>query len=623
MKFQQILKCIARGEEVDLKEILPMLCTEKAGERAKVNLSLAQAYVSCRNFRKAKHFVQRAWVLSNFNENILPLYIHIHEVLDEPAQIAEAFKRVGMRKAKENKINEALNYFRKSLSVYAEPKYEDKSYIDFDINNKIEQLAAPYSFSPTLKDSFGPNGKIKVGYILSLYTIGPIVKLNVSFAKYHNKDIFDVIFYITDPKSCMVSRHDFIETIKTLKKWGCEVIFAPRVTTEFEKILYLGQEIYNARLDILITNIQCYDPYIYFLTALKPTPIIISLNHGRPYVYTSFLPDLHICWTKHSLMDSMGNCRLVKGGIEFPKIMSHSPYRKEDFSLKKDDIVLISTGRPHKFQNKTFWKEIANILRINSKLHYFAIGVKVKDIPFLKDIIDKNLIRRIHCLEWQRDCYELLYIGDIYLDTFPAGGGFSMYEAMSVGLPAVSFENNYMKQFDQGDWSPAYEYFSIPELVAERGNFKQFKRIIKKLIENMDYRQRIGKALKEKMLSHMGHPERMVRECEEIYMKVLREKLVERKKIGSLPGKVQEEHLENLINLVALQFKKGELTLASDNLKKVFKIGINLMKEWENLSLRIFISKGRVGLKNILKSKVPQPVKDSIKKILRKKHKIV
>src|SRR5258706_7770674 len=125
----------------------------------------------------------------------------------------------------------------------------------------------------------------------------------------------------------------------------------------------LAREICDAHTDILVTNAQYAEPYVYYLTALRPAPLIVGLNHGHPHAYTSHLLDWAICWTKHSLMDSLSNASLVKGGLDLASSDDARRSSREEFGLPAGALVLISTGRPHKFQYQGFWRAVADILQ--------------------------------------------------------------------------------------------------------------------------------------------------------------------------------------------------------------------------------------------------------------------
>src|SRR5438067_1932210 len=114
MSFAAILSRIANGEMVSSSELLPYLCLERREQRANANKLLAEAcWQSGRedHLRHATVFIHRAWVLSRFAPELLPLYIQIYSALDDIAGIREAYKRVGLMMATQGNVSEAIRYF--------------------------------------------------------------------------------------------------------------------------------------------------------------------------------------------------------------------------------------------------------------------------------------------------------------------------------------------------------------------------------------------------------------------------------------------------------------------------------------------------------------------------------
>jgi hypothetical protein len=86
-----------------------------------------------------------------------------------------------------------------------------------------------------------------------------------------------------------------------------------------------------------------------------------------------------------------------------------------------------------------------------------------------------------------------------------------------------------MREFDQTDWSVADEFVSIPELLINRGDFKQFKSVISKLLEDEAYRSKIGSLCKEQIHSSIGSAEKGVRRFESVLLEIIKEKMNHKK----------------------------------------------------------------------------------------------
>jgi glycosyltransferase involved in cell wall biosynthesis len=100
-------------------------------------------------------------------------------------------------------------------------------------------------------------------------------------------------------------------------------------------------------------------------------------------------------------------------------------------------------------------------------------------------------------------------------------------DSMSFGIPVLSFSNDFLRPFDQANWSLADEVIGIQDLIIQRGDFAEFKRRLGKLIEQPALRERLGSECKARITQTKGNPERMIRRMEEIYSGVAREQRAE------------------------------------------------------------------------------------------------
>jgi hypothetical protein len=99
-------------------------------------------------------------------------------------------------------------------------------------------------------------------------------------------------------------------------------------------------------------------------------------------------------------------------------------------------------------------------------------------------------------LDWREDFLRILPAADILIDTYPNGGGQVIVQAMSLEIPFVSHQNDYMGQFDQTNWSPVEDFIIDPEIIVPRGDFEQLKKVVSRLIEDSEYRAKVGERVR-------------------------------------------------------------------------------------------------------------------------------
>jgi len=559
--FEYILSRIINREHIAPSELLPYLCLESREQRCEINAMLALAYYrthTTEHLQQAKVFIQRAWILSGFSADLLPLYIKIYSALDDTAGIREAYKRLGMKAAAEGNISEAIRYFNLWQNAYAIFNHVDRYEYDFDIIDSLDRLAEPYKFDPALPTESLHNRKIRLAYLMKGLTDvnSVLMKINILFARAHDKSRFDISFFALESDSSVFNSLQGRDHLKLIRSSDCNVVLAPDLDSAEERLLALTKSIYETKPDILITSITLADFYHYFITSLRPAPVLIGFNMGPPPQFVSPNLDGCISWTKHPLIDSPVSCSLVNLEVELPKRSDIAVFSKEELNLPENTCILASGGRPQKFQDKEFWKALLEILYDYPDVYYLAMGVQEYQIPFLKNLLSPEIRTRIRFLGWRGDYIRILGMANIVIDTYPSGSGVVLFDAMAMNIPVVSFENNYLRSFDQRDWSVAEEVMNVSDLIVPRADFKQFKRVIARLIEDEEYRTDVGHRCRKNILQKHGAPERMVQRCEEIYIKILENKLNNNISINSSGVACLQE---NKIELALRKFKIEDL----------------------------------------------------------------
>jgi glycosyltransferase involved in cell wall biosynthesis len=523
MEFEILISRIKEGNLVRSSELLPYLCLENSEERCRINLRLAEVYSEIGNFQQAKPFIVRSWILSRFSPDILPLFIKIHSNLNDIDSIRDAYKRLGMMESVRGNITEALKYFNLWQYAFANHKKIDKYEYDFDILERIQQMAMPRRFRHYAQSNLCGPRKVRLAYLLfgMSHTKSVLIKINRIFAQYHDRRRFVIAFFVME--SC--ESQEAIENIRIFNEYNCDVIITPGSIKELPNLMEVGRQIYNYKPDILITSALLAEFEHYFVACLHPAPIIVGLLQGPPPQFAAPCLDWCISWSKHPLIDSPCNCSRVNIGLDLPGIDSVTPYAKKDLNISDDSQILLSAGRYVKFQNIEFWKTVLDLISKFPKVYYIAVGVSKEELLFLDELLTPELTERIKLLGWRQDLLSHLCLADVVLDTFPLGGGHVLIEAMALGIPFVSFENDYMKSFDATDWSVADEFVSIPELIVKRGDFDNFKYVVSKLIEDKEYRSKMGERCREEIQLSMGSSERGVRNFESILSDVIERKL--------------------------------------------------------------------------------------------------
>lgn len=163
---------------------------------------------------------------------------------------------------------------------------------------------------------------------------------------------------------------------------------------------------------------------------------------------------------------------------------------------KPDSVICFSGGSSHKMisADNTFLDMINRLVKENPALIIY-LAIRGND-SIIKDYISKNgLDGRVLLIGYRKDLTEVLKHSDLYLQTYPLGGGLMCQYAAINGVPILSLLkistlNRLPIEQEEAFFAPySYRTYcqSIDELTVEA----------KKLIENKEYRKIIGDKLKQ------------------------------------------------------------------------------------------------------------------------------
>jgi glycosyltransferase involved in cell wall biosynthesis len=527
MSFDRILSRIANGESVPSSEILPYLCLERRERRADVNRLLAEAYWRSgreSNLESARVSVRRAWLLGGFSPDLLPLYTQIHSALEDIPAIRDAYKRLGMTAAARGDVAGAVNYFNLWQYAYHASQRLDRYEYDFDILECVDRLARPHRLHPRPRNASGGGGKVCVAYLVRGVLEGGsvLIKTLLLHARYHDRSRVEPVFFVPESEHEVFAFKVGREYYRLFEEHGFKLNTAPDVSVTEGRLQAVARMIRDAGADVLVAGAALASFEHCFITALRPAPLTVGLVLGPPQQFAPFTLDWGVAWSTHPLIDCPVSCSLMEMGLELPDRDKIVPRARRELGIPDYALVLGTAGRHVKFQEPAFWRAVTELLDEHPRLHYLAMGVEESQIPFLSALLPAEVRPRISFLSWRGEDYlRSLCVADIYLDTFPSGGGTVVEDAAALGIPVVTFENNFMRLYDQTDWSPAAELFDMPEIAVPRGDYAQMKGLVSRMVEDPEYRTDVGRRCQQDIRRTRGNPERAIRKFEEIIYRVL------------------------------------------------------------------------------------------------------
>lgn len=220
-------------------------------------------------------------------------------------------------------------------------------------------------------------------------------------------------------------------------------------------------------LDVLLTT--TVTGWHFLISALRPAPWVAGLGLGEIDMFTSPLLDLALHFTRKPTMD--GLCP----SVEIPPFMPAVRFRKSarplgasDLGVPTDAVILFASGRPMKFHSPLFWRIVVTALAARPQLWCVVAGIDDEAAAPWLPAMAPEVRRRIRFLGWRNDILDIYPAVSMVMDTTPNGGGYSVIEGMTAGVPAVGFRDDYLTRFREDRWCPAFEQIDLPGSVFEQ-----------------------------------------------------------------------------------------------------------------------------------------------------------
>lgn len=528
MSLDQIINKILADETIEKREIINVISNVSVTKRYEANYKIAEAFQSVSKFKKAKIYIDRAFTLSGFDEKIYKLYYEIHSKLKDTESIREALKRRFINEADNRNIEAAAYLFDKWLYVYAEEDKIDKYVYDYDVLAAFDRLVQNYNVKFINNPSVTAGSKIKIAYLIKdgIIKDGTLMKVMKHCAAYHDLEKFEVMFFLPESESVVNNSEGGRIHKQMLESFGWEVQTSPDIDELDSRLIHLAHSINSFNPHILVTTQGMANFVHYFISLLKPAPVILGLGLGNALEFSlSHKFDYSLIWPQTIQVNSPVNSAIFNMEIELPKREKLNPIAKESLGIPSTAKILMSVGRYPKFQDRKHWEAVIQVLEENNNIYFLVIGPKREEIPLLNSLKGYTAVsKRIILLGWQHYYFNYLAMADLVLDTYPMGGAIVMMDTMALGTPILTYKNDTISDnYEYSNATAAGELINIPELIIERDDFDLMKSKIKQILNNDEYRNSLGDKCKKEIYKINGNPERMVKNCEVIYEQLAHE----------------------------------------------------------------------------------------------------
>jgi glycosyltransferase involved in cell wall biosynthesis len=521
--LERITRRILSKSPYDKDEMASLLCNGAKQYRLEVNIALATAFLEAGEIAEAAVCADRVMWLSGYDESYQDLYAGIMTLADNPKAIVESYKRAGINALNKGQIGEAVRHCNRSHNALANHYISDRYEFDFEILDRLAEHATRTNGHRLVGKDPG-RVRVRVAYLVfGIRHLGSIiVSLLCSFANHHDKDKFEIAFFVPEAQPQDTATEESRAWDENLGKLRASNIpvHIEHVASPATAIQDTVDCLFDFSPDILVTPAVLADFAHYYIAAAKPARRVIGLGYGAPQQFSAPVLDLAICAHKHIVFESLSDCALVNVEVDLPSASTIVPADRSKLGIPEDAVLMFVGGRPPKLQHLPLWQSWLSALESAPALFLAIVGIR-EFPPSVVPLLSDSLKERIRLFDWNTGQYlQLLRSSDFVSDTYPFGGGVLIMEAMALACPTLTFSHALQGMFDPLNWSAAASF--VPEeLIVPRDDCKAYSKALERLIKDAGYRRRMGDKCQRMAQARCGSPARMVKAYEAHYLATL------------------------------------------------------------------------------------------------------
>jgi hypothetical protein len=465
-------------------------------ERREINLALAKEYAD--DDRPALGCLERAWLLG---ERSISVVRELTAKLVKAGRVHDALDRLreagfdAIRRNDPDDLARAVIHFGDIAHEFDRPMQDDllsRATIDF------LKPYRPHLRETDIAADDAPHQppRLRIGCVLWLDDQSePVINaIPVELIAHHDRDAFAWHFYsLFSEHEAVAGNPKFTTMIRDIR--ARDAVYVPNSEggTSFERAKRVADRIADDEIDVLI--LLCQFPSHFLLAALRPAPILLGLNCAVADTNSSIALDGLLSGLRQTLSESLCDATLTTPSYTALAGRAVAPTPRASLELPLHGPLIVTSGRRWKFADPRFWSTVQSALRAREQLHVIVIGLTAEELAGFGIKLDPALARRVRLLGFRTDFRELVAMGDIYLDTFPVGGGYAMFEAITLGLPCVFYRADPRRLASfRTNYSPIADLSDDPDIALERDDGAACLEKLLSLIDASDERQRTAQS---------------------------------------------------------------------------------------------------------------------------------
>jgi len=494
-------------------------------DRVQANLRAAEQAVDEQKLDLALAHLERAWILNGPDQQLIGPLLHLLTTHDRWRDAADAAHAWAMRCHDDGDVEafaEAVASYH-SLIIQLNHRGVPRPMHEPTLVRAAEKLLAPLR-QPVGEVRGGPGKRLRIAYVIPLECErnSTITALPLELSELHDSDRYEIEFFsLHSEREACEQNPPFKEIADRIRQGGWRLHEGKDGQGVLAAALDLAERIRSRDCDAVVFSIQI--GVAWFAALLRPAPVVLGIDWGHPQWYSSTALDFVISPHRHFRMESVCEVlpwRGLGGGLRHG-LDSVTRGDAAALGASPGAFVVVSSGSQAKYRDPRFWEVVNDVLAARLNCEWLIVGIDRAQVP--QGCLNDDVAARVHFLGWRQDFVSCVTAGDLYVDTFPIGGGFALAPVIIAGIPCVTVRHNYDQIFNKAaSYSSMGDILRDDVLTVEQDVQSIVGRVLE-LIDNPEIRAAQAKRQRECFQPYLKVDER-VRELESLYEYAVRAK---------------------------------------------------------------------------------------------------
>lgn len=458
---------------------------------------------------------ERAFYFWEGNRDFIQEYLCICNKVQKTEVVREITQKAGIFALRQYDIDYALDCFNKNLRVYSALGFGDK----YKYSENIQSALKEYRPDDKYSCNYDLDQKPRIGFLIfgAEHPDSVLVRIAIDYVKNFDSNYWEINFFSSATNSIYRKMNE-----KLFSQYGKKLICCDSFENN-KSIAYTINKLADFSPNIIISNGVLADYKNYFIITRFPNTLHVALTYGPPEQFVPFDADFVVAPDESLLFDAPADGAVVP--LQLGSLVSERTNignLRAELLIPKSGTIIMSAGRQSKFENSELLENILFFLEEYVDCYFIAVGPSHFPSNFISRFEKHSAFKRMKTVEWNSGYKEYLKIADIFIDTFPSGGGITIVDAMAASAPVLTFNNHLNYRFTQVDWRPGKYYVPDSFLIVEANDWIAFREKLRLFVTDENLRKTYSKKCKSHVMDNLSDPSEMVFQVDKILRHLLR-----------------------------------------------------------------------------------------------------